>query len=68
MSEIQAICFDRSIFTKKQSDEWLDHHRFYPISNRLTKHLRRYRIIEPYYFNHFITKKINDITFIIGFK
>ena len=43
---LHAVLFPKSLYTPKQSREWLMHHNLVPIHNRDTINFRRFRIRE----------------------
>jgi len=62
MSKIQAVIFNKLIWSNKEAQLWLNQHKLKPIKNvHITKNYRRYRIIEPNY-----KYKYNYITHDIG--
>lgn len=56
---LHAVLFPKSLYTHKQSREWLIHHNLVPIHNRDTKNYLRYRIREQIKGMKFYTIKLN---------
>jgi len=61
MSKIQAVIFDKLIWSNKEAQLWLNQHKLKPIKGvHITKNYRRYRIMEPNYKYNYITYDINN--------
>ncbi len=58
-SLLHAVLFPKSLYTPKQSREWLMYHNLVPIHNRDTINFRRFRIREQVKGMKFYTIKLN---------
>jgi hypothetical protein len=68
MSEIQAVRFNKKLWTHKRAERWLYEYGYHHILLTESKNYYRYRIHPPNQFDHFITKKEpHGIELIIGF-
>ncbi len=73
MSEIQAILFDKTVWTDKQARAWLTQHNKAWISHRNTTNYHRYRLREPHGFKGYSMVMVKSdrhkpITLVIGYK
>ena len=68
-SSIQAVIFDKHIFSTAKARAWLRANRIARLKPvHTTKNYHRYRIQEPDLFTHFVNKKVAPgIKLIIGF-
>lgn len=69
-SRVQAVLFDKSLFTPEEARKWLVNHKL-PSRKRvhITDKYLRYRILEPNQFARFRTKQIKEgIKLIIGMR
>jgi len=57
---IQAVIFNRELFTKKEAVKWLKEHKITPLKAHTTKNYYRFRMSEPIKNARYITKNIND--------
>jgi hypothetical protein len=66
---VQAILFDKTIWSPNSSATWLMRHSFHPIKRmHETSHYYRYRLMEPSKRRRYVTKTIgHGIKFIISF-
>jgi hypothetical protein len=68
MSEVQSVIFDRSLWSQAQAKAWLKKHGFIVAKIDKKKHFYRFRQMDTHYFDHYITKKLDDgVELIIGF-
>lgn len=59
--KIQAILFDRNIWTLLSAESWLKKHELYPIKKvHITKNYYRYRMTEPKKNKKYTTVKIDE--------
>ena len=58
-SLLHAVLFPKSLYTPKQSREWLMYHNLVPIHSRDTINFRRFRIREQVKGMKFYTIKLN---------
>jgi hypothetical protein len=72
MLDIQAIIFNKSLWTQKRANNWLKIHKLKLLKNkkvRITENFLRYRITDPSLYQSFVTKKLqNGIDIIFGLK
>jgi len=67
---IQAILFDKNLWTAKNAYKWVKGHGYNPIKRvHITKNYYRYRITDPKTYRLMRIKNISDngIKFIIGY-
>lgn len=75
-SNVQAILFDRKIWSENGAKRWILDHNFNSVKQEhLTKNKIRFRIKDPNEFSYFRTKKLPPVNkddmgveFIIGFS
>ena len=61
MSKLQAVIFDRYIWSESEANKWLRKYNLKPIKEpRYTKNFIRYRIREPYSHEKYFTKVLNN--------
>jgi hypothetical protein len=73
-SKIQAVLFDKNVYSISKALKWLKKHGFNPFKVDITLNLLRFRMIDPNKLKNegysiFRNKKINeDISYIIAYK
>jgi len=74
MSKIQAVLFNKDVYTISKALRWLKEHDFHPYKVDITENLLRFRLLDPQKLKNegysiFRNKKINDyISMIIVYK
>lgn len=68
-SQIQAVAFGRSAWSRGEAREWLAEHGLVPIKIHTTKSYIRFRLRAPEAFDHFTTKTLpGGIRLVIGWR
>lgn len=69
-SSIQAVLFDKKIFTSNKARYWLKKYRIIPSKRvHVTKSYLRYRITNPSLYQRFITKRLsNGVKIVFGWN
>lgn len=67
-SDIQAVLFDKSLWSDEMARGWLKRHKLKPIKKvHITDNYLRYRIRSPIIYSKFsITKESGGVRFVLG--